>query len=111
MKRIAVAAAVGLLLLAGAGAIGCAIGNKRSPVETVQTGTLYETSNEGTASAGGFNYLLPVDVSWIDAMGTIHDGSQRPPCLRLDHASRGQFATVKYGIAGATQGTVVWVRC
>lgn len=102
---------VGLIALAGAGAIGYAIGHHHSPLETVRSGIVYETANEGTASAGGFNYSVPTNVSWTDATGTIHDGSQRPPCLRLDHASHVVFATVKYSIAGATQGTVRWVRC
>lgn len=100
-----------VIALAGAGAAGYAIGHRQTPLETIQSGTVYVTANEGTASADGFNYSVPTNLSWTDATGTIHEGGQRPPCLPLDHASHVVFAAVKYSIAGATQGTVVWVRC
>ena len=100
---------VGLL---AAGTIGYVIGHVGPRTIAVRTGTVYETSNEGTANADGFNYALPapLNISWVDSEGTIHNGSQ-PPCIHLGKASRAVFATVTYPIAGTTQGTVVWVRC
>jgi hypothetical protein len=98
--------------LLAAGVIGYVIGRGSPRTITVRTGTVYETSNEGTANADGFNYALPapVNITWVDFEGTIHDGSQ-PPCIHLGKASRVVFATVTYPIAGSTQGRVIWVRC
>ncbi len=107
---LACASILGGLLVAGV--IGYVIGHGSSRTITVRTGTVYETSNEGTANADGFNYRLPApaNISWVDSEGTIHDGIQ-PPCIHLGKASRVVFATVTYPVAGATQGTVLWVRC
>lgn len=105
-------AVMGLVTLAGAGALGYVIGHDNNGlVEAIHTGMATETKNEGTATADGFSYTLPVNVSWIDSVGTIHQGPGPPPCLRAGHARRIVFATIKYPIAGATQGIVVWVRC
>ena len=110
--RLLLWAALALVLLAGAGAIGWAIGHKNNGlVEVVHTGSAGLTPTEGSAMADGFSYLLPVNVTWIDGVGTIHDGPGPPPCLRHGGARRVVFATVKFPIAGATQGIVVWVRC
>jgi hypothetical protein len=104
--------AFGLLALAGAGAIGYAIGHQNTGlVETVHTGMAGSTGTAGTATADGFTYILPPDVSWIDSVGTIHGGAGPPPCLRHGGARRVEFATVKYPIAGATEAIVVWVKC
>ena len=110
--RILAWCAAGLLALSGAGAIGYATGHERTGlVETVHTGMAGLTGTEGTATADGFSYILPPDVSWIDSVGTIHDGPGPPPCLRHGGARRLEFATVEYAIAGATEGIVVWVKC
>jgi hypothetical protein len=109
--RVLLLAAIGLIALAGAGAIGWAIGNSTRSDQAVHTGVVVETRAEGTATAGGVTYVLPVNVSWIDAAGTIHDGPGPPPCLRRGRARRVEFATVNYSVAGDTQGIVVWVRC
>jgi hypothetical protein len=64
-----------------------------------------------TRAPTGFAYLLPARVPWIDATGSIDDGSQRPVCLPYYHAVRVGMETVKFPIAGGYQGTVLWVRC
>lgn len=103
---------IGLLALSGAASIGYVLGNDNgSPAETIHTGSAAVFSHTGTATADGFSYVLPINVPWIDAVGTIHDGPGPPPCLQGRHGRRVVFATVKYPIAGATQGIVVWVRC
>ncbi len=98
--------------LLAAGVIGYVIGHGSPRALTVRTGTVYETSNEGTANADGVNYALPapVNITWVDSEGTFHDGSQ-PPCIHLGTASRVVFATVAYPNAAGTPGAVVWVRC
>lgn len=108
LGRVASSVALGFVALAGAGAIGYAIGNDHTPLETIHTGTIYETPNEGTAYANGFNYAFPVNVAWTDSNRAVHYG-ERPACLRLDHATRAVFATVRVAQTGG--GTVVWVRC
>lgn len=110
--RLLIWSVVGLLALSGAASIGYVLGNDNgSPVETVHTGMAAVSSHTGTATAAGVSYVLPVNVPWIDSVGTIHNGPGPPPCLQGGHARRVVFATVKYPIAGATQGIVVWVRC
>lgn len=111
MARILLWTAIGLVVLAGAGAIGWAIGNSNSSDQIVHTGVALETSTRGTARAGGMSYLLPVNVTWIDRAGTVHDGPGPPPCLPRGQARRVRFATVSYSVAGTTQGIVVWVHC
>lgn len=109
--RVLLWCAIGLFVLAGAGAIGWAIGNNTASNETVRTGVVVETPTGGRARADGVHYVLPLNVSWIDAVGTIHDGPGPPPCLPPGRARRVQFATVNYSIAGDSHGIVVWVRC
>ena len=99
--------------LVAAGVIGYVIGHGGSRILTVRPGTVYETSDEGTANAGGVNYALPApgNITWLDSEGTFHDGS-RPPCIPLGKASQVVLATVAYpNNAAGTPGAVVWVRC
>lgn len=110
--RLLIWSVLGLLALSGAASIGYVLGNDNGlPPETVHTGTVAVSSHTGTATANGFSYVLPVNVPWIDAAGTIHDGAGPAPCVRSSHGRSVVFATVKYPIAGTTQGIVVWVRC
>ena len=111
MLRVLLWTAIGLIALAGVGAIGWAIGNSNASDQTVHTGVAVETATRGTARAGGASYVLPVNVTWIDKAGTIHNGPGPPPCLPSGKARRVEFATVNYSVAGATQGIVVWVHC
>jgi hypothetical protein len=109
---VLILAVTGVLILAGAGAIGYAIGHRdNAPVEAIHTGVAAETRYSGTATAGGVSYVLPLNVPWIDAVGTLHDGPGPPPCLRKGNARHLVFATVSYSVADAAQGIVIWVRC
>jgi hypothetical protein len=109
---IAILATIGVIALAGAGAIGYAIGHRSDgPVEAVHTGKATETRHVGTATADGVSYVLPLNVPWIDSVGTLHDGAGPPPCLRSGSARHLVFATVRYSVEDATQGIVLWVRC
>jgi hypothetical protein len=110
--RLLIWSVIGLLALSGAASVGFVLGNDDGPpLETVHTGTVAVSSHTGAATAGGFSYVLPINVPWIDAAGTIHDGPGPPPCVKRSHGRPVVFATVKYQIAGTTQGIVVWVRC
>jgi hypothetical protein len=110
--RLLIWSVVGLLALSGAASIGFVIGNDGGPpAVATHTGSAALSPHSGTATAGGFSYVLPVNVPWIDTAGTIHNGPGPPPCLRSGGGNRVVFGTVRYPIAGATQGIVVWVRC
>lgn len=103
---------IGLLALSGAASIGFVLGNDNGPpAATVHTGMLAISSHTATATADGFSYVLPINVPWIDAAGTIHDGPGPPPCVHGRQGRSVVFATVRYPVAGTTQGIVVWMRC
>jgi len=117
------AAVVIFALVAATGAIGYVIGHgNRGSVFTVGPGLVYATPTEGTAYVGaneplnrqptGFAYSFPPGLPWIDADGSMHDGS-RPSCVPYYHAVRvKRMEAVMYPIeGGGSMGTVVWVEC
>jgi hypothetical protein len=104
-------------------ALGYVVGHsKRGSGFTVGPGIVYATPSEGTAYLGaheplnrqptGFAYLFPRGLTWIDANGSVHQGS-RPPCVPYYHAVHVKsMEAVMYTIAGGgSMGTVVWVQC
>jgi hypothetical protein len=102
--------------------VGYAFGHRdHGPEFRIGTGPAYASPTGGTAYLGsaqrpnraptGFACLLPASVPWIDANGSIDDGSQPPVCLPYYHAVRVGMETVKFPIAGGYQGTMLWVRC
>jgi hypothetical protein len=116
--------AVGVVsLVAAAGVLGYVIGHgNRGSAFTVDSGTVYATPSSGTAYLGaneplnrqptGFAYECPAKVAWIDANGTIQEGSQHPPCVPYQHAVRVRsMEAVKFPIGDGYQGTVFWVHC
>ncbi|MHB8694305.1 MAG: hypothetical protein ACYDHH_23950 [Solirubrobacteraceae bacterium] len=111
-------------LVVAVGALGYAIGHgNRGSVFTVEPGLVYATPTGGTAYLGanqplnrqprGFAYSYPgSNVPWVDANGTVNEGSPRPSCVPYYHAVRVKsMEAVKFPIAGGYQGTVLWVRC
>jgi hypothetical protein len=56
----------------------------------------------------GWTYGIPLDVSWIDSQGTIHEGD-RPSCLPLYRHTVITFTTVDVPAIGMR--SVLWVRC
>jgi len=111
-----------VVALMACGAIGYFVGHSsQGRVFVVGPGWALWSPGGGTAWQGagtvsgrtpsGFEYSLPPSVPWIDSAGTIHDGNERPACLRLSRIVRVTLETVKYPIAGGYSGTVLWVRC
>jgi hypothetical protein len=112
-----------VVLVVVAGAIGYIIGHgDRGPAFTVGPGIVYAGPTEGTAYLGaderlnrpptGFAYSFPPGLPWIDANGSMHEGS-RPSCVPYYHAVRvNRMEAVVYPIeGGGSMGTVVWVQC
>jgi hypothetical protein len=114
---------IGVALVVAVGALGYVVGHSnRGSVFTVEPGLVYATPTEGTAYLGanqplnrqptGFAYFLPPDVHWIDANGTVQEGSNRPPCVPYYHAVRVKsMEAVIFPIGGLYEGTVLWVHC
>lgn len=116
--------AVGVVaLVVAAGAVGYAIGHRnRASIFTVDSGVVDAAPSGGTAYLGanealnrqptGFAYEFPANLVWIDATGTIHEGSTHPPCVPYYHAVRVKsMEAVMFPIRGGYQGTVLWVHC
>jgi hypothetical protein len=103
-----VALGVGLLL------VGCATAqNDRSTSSNVTFHTGVPSSAEGAISveADGWTYSIPLDVLWVDAQGTLHDGD-RPACLPPEGATGAvRFASVDVTVEGTSWRQVVWVAC
>lgn len=120
--RMRLAAGAAALLVA-AGALGYVLGQSSHNREfTTGPGLVITSSTGGTAYLGanqrpdrppkGFAYVVPAYVPWVDANGTVHEGGERPPCLRHDRTARvPEMEVVTFPIAGAYQGTVLWIRC
>jgi hypothetical protein len=103
-----VAMAAGLLLA------GCAAtANDRGTSSNITFHTGIPSSAEGAISveADGWTYSIPIDVFWVDAQGTLHDGD-RPECLPPEGTNQAvRFASVDVTAEGTSWRQVVWVAC
>jgi hypothetical protein len=123
MSRSLLRVVAAIALVVATGALGYVIGHSnRGSVFTVDSGIVHAAPSGGTAYLGaneplnreptGFAYAFPAAVTWIDADGTIHDGSQRPPCAPYYRVVRvKRMEAVIFPTEGGYQGTVLWVHC
>jgi len=99
VMSVATAAAVGYVL------------RSHSDSVTAASGSAYVGLDQASASADGWVYAIPIDVTWQGADGSWRDG--RPECL----ASAGQSVPLRFGWVavshpdGASWRQVVWVSC
>jgi len=78
---------------------------------TARAGLAYASSVQAVVQAGGWSYEVPLDVPWIDSTGTEHEGGS-PSCLPAFEQTLIDFGAVSITVAGgASQRSVVWVRC
>lgn len=76
-----------------------------------RTGQASAAEGAISVEVDGWTYNIPLDVVWIDELGTWHD-SGRPACLQpgaIVPALR--FGSVTATIDGTTWRPVVWVDC
>ena len=93
--------------------IAVGIGAVAGRATAVTTHQAVPMSAEGAVSieADGWTYGVPMDVAWVGADGSFHDGG-RPDCLPpggTDQAVR--FASVDLSVQGVGWRPVVWVSC
>lgn len=102
------AVAAGLIL---AGCVAVASDRATSPNVTFHTGFPQSAPGAISVEADGWTYAIPVDVFWVDAAGSLHDGD-RPACLPPEGATGPvRFASVDVTVEGTSWREVVWVEC
>ena len=78
---------------------------------TFHTGLPHSAPGAISVEADGWTYSIPMDVKWVDAQGSLHDGD-RPACLPPEGATGPvRFASVDVTVEGASWRQVVWVAC
>lgn len=106
----AVIGALAVAILAAAG--GYLAGAHRDTV-SIHAGKAYSTPFQiSITGEDGWVYDVPLDMTWIDANGTWHQGS-RPDCLPPSGELAGPitFAAGEVTGNGETWRPVVWVSC
>ena len=101
------------VIAAGLMLAGCAAGTDRanSSNVTFHTGIPWSADDQISVEADGWTYSIPLDVTWIDAQGTWHQG-ERPACLPPDGASGPvRFASIDVTVEGNSWRQVVFVAC
>jgi len=105
---VALAIAAGLLLA------GCEVSvtdQASSSNVTFHTGVPLSAEGAISVEADGWTYSIPLDVMWVDAQGSLHDGD-RPACLPAEGATAPvRFASVDVTVEGTSWRQVVWVAC
>jgi hypothetical protein len=111
-QRRALVPAGALLMAALIACGGFAVGSHQRTTHVVD-GYAYASTQQITASAGGWSYEIPLDVPWLaaEADGGWHDGS-RPSCLAPGNARIPvKFAWVPVHAGTVSWRAVAWVDC
>jgi hypothetical protein len=76
------------------------------------TGSAHSAEGAITIEADGWSYGVPMDGSWTDSQGSLHDRG-RPECLPPSTSliKDVHFAAMNVSAAGIGWRPVVWVGC
>jgi subtilisin family serine protease len=102
-------AVAGLVLVAAL--VGYGVGGPRSGA-SLHTSMVASAEGAIAATADGRIINIPLDVSWTDAQGSLHDHG-RPDCLPPSVASIGPitFGSVDVSEGNRSWQQVFWVSC
>jgi hypothetical protein len=100
----AIAAGAALLIL-----LACSVAGGGSV--QIATGDASAAENSISIEAPDWTYRVPLDVTWVDATNSWHEGG-RPECLTpSDEMIQITFAYVPVTVEGISWREVVWVSC
>jgi hypothetical protein len=94
-----------------AAALGYVAGRTIPPTFVTHIAVAGPAENAISVEADGWSYNIPLDITWIDSTGVVHE-SGRPGCLGPDAGNvEISFVSVDALLPGAGTRSVVLVDC